>query len=236
MYSPSHDSGSQEPDAIKKLCVLIVEDEVSLAQALRDSLEEQGFGTLVAHSVEAAWEALWATSPHLILLDVTLPEGEDAGFVFAQDLREADFRQPILFMTARETSPDEVRGLEPGDEHLAKPFAVAELVARLRALHSRGEHRPRAVCWDSFELLTGARQLHHEGIPVRLTAKEFEVLELFALNAGRIFTCEEVLERVWGYNYENPSSLVDVYVKNLCGKLVDGVIETVNGLGYRFSG
>ena len=230
------DSSFEDVSIIGNVRLLIVEDEVSLAQALRESLEAQGFQPVVVHSADAAWEALWASPIDLILLDVGLPEGEDAGFRFAEEVREADFRQPILFLTARETMPDRVRGLELGDDYLAKPFAVVELVARLRALYRRGEVRAKSVRWGNFELITESRQVRHMGTPLRLTAKEFEVLELFMLNPGRIFTREEIIERVWGMSYDSPSNLVDVYVKNLRGKLNEGIVETVRGLGYRFVG
>lgn len=230
------EGGFENVSIIGSVRLLIVEDEVSLAQALRESLEAQSFQPVVVHSAEAAWEALWASPLDLILLDVGLPEGEDAGFRFAEEVREADFRQPILFLTARETLPDRVRGLELGDDYLAKPFAVVELVARLRALYRRGEVRAKSVRWGDYELITEARQVRHMGAPLRLTAKEYEVLELFLLTPGRIFTREEIIERVWGMSYDSPSNLVDVYVKNLRGKLSEGVIETVRGLGYRFPG
>ena len=214
--------------------LLIVEDEPSLALALHESLGAQGFQPVVVGSTGEAWEALWRQPFDLILLDVMLPEGDEAGFEFARELREADFRQPVLFLTARETLPDRVRGLELGDDYLAKPFAVVELVARLRALYRRGEMRARVVRWGDFELLSDARQVRYRGNPVRLTAKEFEVLELFVLNRGRIFTRDEVLERVWGVGFDSPSNLIDVYVKNLRGKVGEEAIETVRGLGYRF--
>lgn len=224
------------PDTILEVRLLVVEDEVSLACALRESLETQGFRPTVVHSAEAAWEALWREPFDLLLLDVMLPEGDEAGFIFAREAREAGFRQPILFLTARETVDDRVRGLEHGDDYLPKPFAVAELVARLRALYRRGEVRPQAVQWRDCELQLDTRQVRRQGDLVRLTAKEYEVLELFMLNPGRIFTRTEVLERVWGADFDSPSNLVDVYIKNLRNKVGDGLIDTVRGLGYRFSG
>jgi DNA-binding response OmpR family regulator len=164
-----------------------------------------------------------------------LPEGEEAGFELARGLREAGFRQPILFLTARESLPDRVRGLEVGDDYLAKPFALAELVARLRALARRGEVRPRVVQAGPLEVALEKREVRYQEQMVRLTAKEYQVLELFVINPGRIFTREEVLERVWGPGFESDSNLIDVYVKNLRKKLYDNVIETVRGLGYRFA-
>lgn len=216
--------------------LLIVEDEPTLAATLEESLREREFETHLAPDAQAAWEAAWSKPFDLVLLDVMLPEGEEAGFEWAREFRESGFRQPILFLTAREGLPDRVRGLEYGDDYLAKPFALSELVARLKALHRRGEVRPRQVSWGALTLSVEERLVRLEGAAVRLTAKEYAVLELMMLNPGRVFTREEVLERVWGLGYETPSNLVDVYVKNLRRKLGEGVIETVRGVGYRHSG
>ena len=216
--------------------LLIVEDDKSLAATLRDSLAAYGFEPWCSYAAEEAWTALWQQPFDLIVLDVMLPEGAEAGFRLAEQLREAGFRQPILFLTAREALPDRVRGLEFGDDYLAKPFALAELVARLKALYRRGEVRPRQVSWGDLVLLPGERQVRRHEAPIRLTAKEYEVLELLMLHPGRVFSREEMLERIWGLDYEANSNLVDVYIKTLRSKLADGVIETVRGMGYRFPG
>ena len=125
--------------------LLIVEDEKSLADTLHDSLAAHEFKPICAYSANEAWETLWEHPFDLIILDVMLPEGKEAGFRLAEQIRDAGFRQPILFLTARETLPDRVRGLEFGDDYLAKPFELAELVARLKALYRRGEIRPRQI-------------------------------------------------------------------------------------------
>ncbi len=216
--------------------LLIIEDEVSIAQTLCESLGTNGFSPVIAPSAEAAWAVLWEQPFDLILLDVSLPEGEEAGYKLAQELREVSFRQPILFLTAREALPDRVRGLEFGDDFLSKPFALAEVIARLKALYRRGEMRARTVSWRGVELQSESREVRLEGALLRLTAKEYEVLELFMLNPGRVFSRDEVLERIWGAGFDAASNLVDVYVKNLRAKVASGVVETVRGLGYRFPG
>lgn len=221
---------------MSEMRLLIVEDEVSIASALSQGLGTSGFKPLLVHSATAAWDVLWAQPFDLILLDVMLPEGDEAGFEFAREVRDAGFKQPILFLTARETLPDRVRGLEFGDDYLAKPFALVELIARLKALYRRGEMRPQKVSWGVVELLSETREVRSGGALLRLTAKEYEVLELFMLNPGRIFSRDEVLERVWGAGFDSPSNLIDVYVKNLRAKVASGVVETVRGLGYRFPG
>lgn len=216
--------------------LLIVEDDPSLGSSLVEGLAALAFQTRLAVSAQAAWEALWSGPVDVIVLDVMLPEGPDAGFSWAAAVRDADFRQPILFLTAREALDDRLRGLEHGDDYLAKPFALSELAARLNALARRGELRSTEVTWRDVRFDPGARHVERAGVTVRLTAKEYEVLELFMLNPLRVYRREEVLDRIWGAGFETPSNLVDVYVKNLRRKLGDDLIATERGLGYRFPG
>jgi DNA-binding response OmpR family regulator len=216
--------------------VLVVEDEPNLAETLCESLTAHGFVPVKTLSATAAYEALWSHPFDLIVLDIMLPEGNDAGFELAERIREAGFRQPILFLTARDALSDRVRGLGSGDDYLAKPFALAELVARLKALHRRGEVRARQVQWQEVVLVSEERQVRLSDSLIQLTAKEYEVIELLMLNPGRVFSREDILERIWGLDYETNSNLVDVYIKNLRHKLGEGIIETVRGMGYRHPG
>jgi DNA-binding response OmpR family regulator len=213
--------------------VLVVEDDPVLAQTLLEGLQAHSFEVTNARSSHEAWEVLWGNTFDLFVLDVMLPEGAEEGFLLAGQIRDAGFRQPILFLTARETLTDRVRGLGVGDDYLPKPFALAELVARLKALYRRGEVRPGRVQWKDVTILPEEKQMRLQGEPVRLTAKEYEVVELFMLNPGRVFSRDEILERVWGLEYEAQSNLVDVYIKNLRAKLDGDMIETVRGMGYR---
>ncbi|WP_243028750.1 response regulator transcription factor [Thermus albus] len=216
--------------------LLLVEDDPDLGRAVAQALEEFSFQVVWVTSQEEAWEALWEHPFQVLVLDVRLPEGEEAGFRLAQALREAGFAQPILFLTAKDALDDRLRGLDLGEDYLPKPFALPELVARIRALLRRGEVRPRRVEVGDVALEVEARRVFKAGVPVTLTAKEYQVLELLFLSPGRIFSKEEILERIWGPGYEGASNLVEVYVKNLRKKLGEGVIETVRGLGYRVSG
>lgn len=216
--------------------LLLVEDEANLSAVLEEGLAAHGFEAVVAASQTEAWRFAWERPFDLAVVDVMLPEGDEAGFEFAHELREAGFRQPILFLTAREALPDRVRGLGIGDDYLAKPFALAELVARLGALYRRGDVRPRVVSWQDLELIPEQRQVRRAGEPVKLTKKEYEVLELLMLNPGRVFTRSEMLERIWGLGFDANSNLLDVYVRNLRGKFGDELVETVRGVGYRFRG
>ncbi|MCS7058557.1 MAG: response regulator transcription factor [Meiothermus sp.] len=216
-----------------KLRLLVVEDDVALGQSLLEALGQHSFAPVLARSRLEAEALIWQKPYDLFLLDVRLPEGEEAGFELARDLRAAGFLQPILFLTAREALPDRVRGLSLGEDYLAKPFALPELVARLRALARRGEIRPQVLTHGRLSLVQERREVRYEGELVRLSAKEYQVLELFLLSPGRVFTREEILERVWGPGFECSSNLVEVYVKNLRRRIRENLIETVRGLGYR---
>ena len=216
--------------------VLIVEDDVDLAATLRESLQADGFDVMLAFERDAAWEVAWREPFDVAVLDVMLPGDDEAGFGLAADLREAGFRQPILFLTARDTVPDRVRGLGLGDDYLPKPFALDELVARLRALYRRGDVRAEVFTWRDVEVSPRDRLVRRGGSVVKLTSKEFEVLALLMQQPGRVFTRADILERVWGLGFEHSSNVVDVYVSNLRSKLGDEVVETVRGVGYRAAG
>lgn len=231
-----YDDGPERSAALTMTRLLVVEDESNLAAALDEGLRSHGFHVSVAHSAEEAWNALWSEPFDVVILDVMLPEGRDAGFTLAQEMRESDLTQPILFLSARETLPDRVRGLEVGEDYLPKPFALAELVARVRALRRRGDIRPDVVRWRGVDLEPMARRVTRDGRLVRLTGKEYEVTELLLLNPGRVFTRAEILERIWGLGFETDSNLLDVYVRNIRAKLGEDVVETVRGVGYRFPG
>ncbi|MFW5899481.1 MAG: response regulator transcription factor [Jiangellaceae bacterium] len=216
--------------------LLLVEDEDNLAAVLRDGLRAHGFEPSRAGGMDEAWQLAWDAPFDLFVVDVMLPEGPEAGFAFARELRDSGFRQPILFLTARDAVPDRVAGLEIGDDYLPKPFAFPELVARLKALYRRGEVRPEVVSWRYVTLMPGERQVRRGGAPVKLTKKEYEVLALLMQNPGRVFTRPDLLERIWGLGFDVNSNLLDVYVSNLRGKLGEEIVETVRGVGYRFPG
>jgi len=213
--------------------VLIVEDDLSLAETLRDGLQAQGLTVLLAHERTTAWELAWRSPFDLAVLDVMLPNDDDGGFHLARDLREAGFRQPILFLSARDAVPDRVRGLDLGDDYLPKPFALDELLARLKALFRRGDGRGSVLRWRDVEVLPVERLAKRGGAAVKLTNKEFDVLTLLMQHPGRAFTRAEILDRVWGLGFETDSNVLDVYVSNLRAKLGDEVVETVRGVGYR---
>lgn len=213
--------------------ILLVDDDPALATTVRDVLSSHGMQVAVAADREEAWALAWQTPFDVAVLDIMLPGDDEAGFTLAEDLRSAGFRQPILFLSARDAVPDRVRGLDVGDDYLPKPFSNDELVARLRALYRRGEGRPQALRWRDVEVHPQARRVTRAGDDVRLTSKEFEVLVVLMQQPGRVFTRSELMERVWGLGAEHASNVLDVYVSTLRAKLGDDIVQTVRGVGYR---
>jgi DNA-binding response OmpR family regulator len=213
--------------------ILLVDDDLALADTVREVLESHGMQVAGAADRESAWALAWRVPFDVAVLDIMLPGDDEAGFGLADDLRDAGFRQPILFLSARDAVPDRVRGLDVGDDYLPKPFAVDELVARLRALSRRGEGRPETLRWRDVDVHPHDRRVTRAGHDVRLTSKEFEVLVVLMQHPGRVFTRSELMERVWGLGAEHGSNVLDVYVSTLRAKLGDDIVQTVRGVGYR---
>jgi two-component system OmpR family response regulator len=216
---------------------LIVEDERKLAGLLRRGLLEEGYAADVAlHGEDALWMA-GATEYDAIVLDVMLP-GAD-GFEVCRRLREQGVTSPVLMLTARDAVEDRIAGLDTGaDDYLVKPFAFAELLARLRALVRRGPiERPPRLEVGTLRLDPRTRQAWRGEVELSLSTKEFALLETFMRRPGQIVSRFDLLEHAWDRDYENRSNVVDVYVRYLRGKIDRpfGVrsIETVRGSGYR---
>jgi two-component system OmpR family response regulator len=217
--------------------ILIVEDEAKMAALLRRGLREEGLAADVARTGDdAVWRAQ-ATDYDAIVLDVMLP-GAD-GFEVCRRLREAGTWAPVLMLTARDAVGDRVAGLDAGaDDYLTKPFSFAELLARLRALVRRaGVERPAVVEIDDLRLDPASRRVWRGETELKLSAKEFSLLETFMRRPGEVLSRYQLLEHCWDYDYENRSNVVDVYVRSLRNK-VDrpfgrASLETVRGVGYR---
>jgi two-component system, OmpR family, response regulator len=216
---------------------LIVEDERKLAELLRRGLLEEGYAADVAlRGEDALWMAT-ATEYDAIVLDVMLP-GAD-GFEVCRLLRERGVAAPVLMLTARDAVEDRIAGLDTGaDDYLVKPFAFAELLARLRALVRRGpiEQPPRLEV-GTLRLDPRSRQAWRGDVEIELSTKEFALLETFMRRPGQIVSRFDLLEHAWDRSYENRSNVVDVYVRYLRDKIDRpfGVrsLETVRGSGYR---
>jgi two-component system OmpR family response regulator len=219
--------------------VLVVEDEPRMAALVRRGLIEEGHAADVAGRGE---DAVWMAEAHpydVIVLDVMLPAL--SGYETCRTLRNAGVWTPVLMLTARDAVEDRVAGLDAGaDDYLTKPFSLAELFARLRALARRGEvERPTELVVGGLRLDPASRRVWRDKTEVQLSPKEFALLETFMRRPGQVLSRLQLLEHAWDFAYENRSNVVDVYVRYLREKLDRpfgcNSLETVRGAGYRLS-
>jgi len=219
--------------------ILIVEDEVKLAEAISRGLAAKGYATDIVDDGE---KALTRISLHhedydLVILDLMLPSLD--GYAVCRQVRERGVVTPILVLTARAETDVKVELLLAGaDDYLVKPFSFDELAARVHALLRRPSGVvPEVLRADDIELNTVEHRVLRAGKPLSLTLKEFGLLEYFLRHPGEIVNREDLLAHLWDFNYESFSNVIDVHIKNLRRKLGDGegesVLETVRGVGYR---
>jgi DNA-binding response OmpR family regulator len=218
--------------------VLVVEDEQKMADMIKRGLEEEGMEVEVAEDGTAGLAAAKAEGIDLIILDIGLP-GID-GFEVARELRTSGSKTPILVLTAHDTTEMKVKGLDSGaDDYLTKPFAFAELLARLRALQRRtqSEDTSRLQIGDlSLNLIS--RRVSRGGVEVQLTNKEFALLEYFMRHPDEILSRENLSEKVWEETFDTLTNVIDVYINYLRNKIDRNfepkLIQTVRGVGYTF--
>jgi two-component system OmpR family response regulator len=217
--------------------VLVVEDDVRMAAAIRRGLRFEGLVVDLAGDGQEGLLKAGATEYDAIVLDVLMP-GLD-GFETCRRLRSTGVWTPVLMLTARDAVEDRVRGLDGGaDDYLTKPFSLAELVARLRALARRGPvERPAVLEVGDLRLDPASREVWRGDREIELSAREFALLETFMRRPGQVLTQSQLLEAAWDLGYEQRSNVVEVYVRYLREKIDRpfGVksIETVRGVGYR---
>jgi DNA-binding response OmpR family regulator len=216
--------------------VLVVEDQKKTASFIRKALEAEGFTVDVCHNGENAFAAATATAFDGIVLDIMLP-GSD-GLSVLRRLREQKDQTPVLLLSARGAVNERIEGLNAGaDDYLPKPFAIAELVARVRALSRRGgESKSTTLRIADLSLDTILHQAQRGGKTFDLTTREFRLLEFLMRSAGRICGRMTILEKVWDYDFDPGTNLVDVYMRRLREK-IDGdcetkLLHTVRGVGY----
>ncbi len=222
--------------------ILVVEDERAIANVLRRGLALDGYMVTVAEGGKAALDAVRDRSPDLVVLDLMLPDLD--GLEVARRLRAAGEHMPVLMLTARDGVSDRVRGLDAGaDDYLVKPFALDELLARVRALLRRATavaptngHVSETLRFADLTIDLGTREVRRGERHLELTAREFDLLVLFLRNPRQVLPRDLIMDRVWGEDFYGESNVLEVYVRALRTKLEEAgesrLIHTVRGVGY----
>jgi two-component system response regulator MprA len=232
--------GHDEPD--RRARILVVEDEPAVRESLVSSLTFEGYEVAEASDGVAALERLAKSEPDLVVLDVLMPRMD--GLTTCRRLRAQGSTLPVLMLTARDMVGDRVTGLDAGaDDYLVKPFELDELLARVRALLRRStlaaapaKGDPEEFSFDGLTMNVLTREVTRGAKPLELTRTEYMLLEMFLLHPRQVLTREQILETVWGFDFEPASNSLDVYVMYLRRKTeIDGLprlIHTVRGVGY----
>jgi two-component system OmpR family response regulator len=217
--------------------VLVVDDELNLAELVSTALRYADFATATASNAEETMAQVASFQPHLIILDVMLPDMD--GFEVAKRLSAAGSEAPILFLTARDSTDDKVRGLTVGgDDYVTKPFSLDELVARVRVILRRSGRREDSrniLTFADLEMDEDLREVRRAEQPIELTATEYRLLRYLLINARRVLTRAQILDHVWSYDFGGEAGILETYISYL-RKKVDAIdpplIHTVRGMGY----
>lgn len=218
--------------------ILLVEDDFNLGQIIDDSLQKEGFNIIRAKSISEAKE-LFSKEINLILLDWMLPDGQ--GLDFLKELRSKEIQTPIIMLTARTDLIDKVLGLESGaNDYITKPFELRELVARIRVqlrthLGNKKSNVTNSLSICGLEMDNQQRSCIFNDHEITLTKMEFDLLYLLASSPKQTFSREKLLDKVWGLENYPTTRTVDTHVLQLRHKLSSDIIETVRGIGYRFT-
>ena len=223
--------------------ILVVDDDLNICELLKLYLENDGYTVITANDGKAAVEAFEAKSPDLVLLDIMLPKMD--GWQVCREIRKTS-SAPIIMLTAKGETFDKVLGLELGaDDYVTKPFEAKEVMARVKAVlrRTKGDgddntNEKKTVVYDNLEINIVNYELKVKGVAVDTPPKELELIYHFASNPNRVYTRDQLLDEVWGFDYYGDSRTVDVHVKRLREKL-EGVsdkwaLKTVWGVGYKF--
>jgi two-component system OmpR family response regulator len=225
------------PDSPEGHRVLVVDDEPNIVEVVSMALRFQGFAVETAGTGREAIAAVTRFKPHLIVLDVMLPDME--GFDVAERLGAQRAGVPIIFLTARDATEDKIRGLTGGgDDYMTKPFSLEELVARIRTILRRtGQAAPESgrLVFEDLELDEESHEVTRGGVPIELTATEYRLLRYLLLNPRRVMTRAQILDHVWDYDFGGDGRVLETYISYLRKKLdAHGppLIRTVRGVGY----
>ncbi len=225
-------------EGFMKAHILVVDDDPRITNLLQRIIAYEGYSVSIAASGDEALRRTLERAPDLIILDIMLP-GLD-GLEVVRRLRAAGDNVPILLLTARDSVADKVKGLEVGgDDYLVKPFAPEELVARVKAMLRRNQpERNELLRYADVELDTGTRVAHRGSREIELSPTEYELLALFMRRPRQVLTRDIIMDRVWGFDFEGSSNVLEVYVGYLRTKLEAAgeprLIHTVRGIGYVF--
>jgi DNA-binding response OmpR family regulator len=216
--------------------ILLVEDEVKLAKFIELELSSEGYQVSVAHDGMTGLTLARESSPELIVLDWMLPGL--SGLEICRRLRSTGNKVPVILLTARDEVSDRVAGLDAGaDDYVVKPFSIEELLARIRAhLRRTQETEADVLQFEDLRLNRLTHEVYRDQRAIELTAKEFDLLEYLLSNPRQVFTKEQILENVWGYDFMGDSNIIEVYIRYLRLKLEEKgekrLIQTVRGVGY----
>ena len=218
--------------------ILLVEDDVSLAEVLAEAMATQRYIVDTASDGESGWKQAINCDYDLVVLDVMLPKLDGVGL--CQRVRTSGYRMPILMVTARDTSTDKVMGLDAGaDDYMIKPVDIPEFLARIRALLRRGStSAPPILQWGDLSLNPATFEVTYKGEKLRMTPKEYSLLELFLRHGRQIMSRGAIIEHLWSFDSSPREETIKVHIKTLRQKLKsigapDDFIETVHGVGYR---
>ncbi len=235
----------RQGDEAMRQRILIVDDDEKIISMLRRGLAFEGYEVMTASNGEQGLNKMMESDPDIVILDVMMPKVD--GWEVCRRIREAGSSVPVLMLTAKDDIKDRVKGLDNGaDDYLVKPFALEELLARVRALLRRKssetevESVSRQVAYEDLVLDLDMRQVIRDGHTIELTTKEFELLHLFMLNPKRVLTRDMIMEKIWGYDFSGESNVLEVYVAMLRQKTEEfggkRIILTVRGAGYVLRG
>ena len=217
--------------------ILIVEDERRIGLFLKKGLTEQSYTVTWVRTCAEARDALCESSYDTIVLDLGLPDGD--GLDLLKEWRQSGFLEPVLILSARDTVEDRIKGLDRGaDDYLDKPFSLAELISRVRALLRRQATTKETVLErGGLRMDLTGRTVSVDGVPVDLTIREFALLEVFLHHTGRVLSRSFISEKIWGTDSEDESKLLDVYMSRLRGKIDKAgskpLFKTMRGVGYQ---
>ncbi|WP_026671968.1 response regulator transcription factor [Alkalihalobacterium bogoriense] len=221
--------------------ILIIEDEVNIARVVKLELEYEGYETDIAENGIEAWQKLQKETWDLVLLDVMLPQL--SGMEVLRRLRGAGDLTPVIMLTARNTVVDKVTGLDQGaNDYVTKPFEIEELLARIRTsirLSVRKEqesNETKLLSFQDLQVTIGSRDVQRNGVKIELTPREFDLLIYLLQHPNQVLTREQIVDKVWGFDYVGDTNVVDVYIRYLRQKIdkpfTSPYIQTVRGVGY----